>query len=93
MSPPKIREIVERDELKKELGRCGVSAKKLDDLMEGLEFSIAARPEVFQREEKSGWSRIMVKEFPPDIPAIRIWFTYDEERVQIERVDLLSEFL
>lgn len=93
MSPPKIREVVECDELKKELRRCGVSARKLDDLTEGLIFSLATRPEVFRREDNSGWSRIMVTEFPPDIPAIRIWFTFDAEKVYMERVDLLAEFL
>ena len=46
-----------------------------------------------RREERTGWSRIIVKEFPPDIPAIRIWFTYDDDKVYIEGVDLLSEFL
>ena len=35
----------------------------------------------------------MIREAPPDIPAIRVWFTYDDDRVNIERVDLLSEFL
>lgn len=83
MSPPKMREIVDSDQLKEELRRCGVSARKLDDLMNGLVFSLQTRPEVFRREDQSGWSRIMVTEFPPDIPAIRIWFTFDAERVYI----------
>ncbi len=35
----------------------------------------------------------MIRETPPDIPAIRVWFTYDDNKVYIERVDLLSEYL
>jgi len=76
--PPKLRCIVEEEALKEELSRCGVSAQKLDDITKGLGETIAVRPEVFQREEQTGWSRIIVKEFPPDVPAIRIWFTFDE---------------
>jgi len=91
--PPKLREVVEPNQLKDELLRCGVSAKRLDDVASGLIFSIARNPERFQREEKSGWSRIMVNPFVPDIPSIRIWFTFDEEKIYIERVDLLSEYL
>jgi hypothetical protein len=93
MPPPKIREVVEPEQLKEELRRCGVSAKRLDNVTEGLIFSIATRPERFNSEDKTGWSRIMMNEFPPDIPAVRIWFTFDDDKVYIERVDLLSEYL
>lgn len=93
MPPPKIREVVEPDQLKGELRRCGISHKRLDDVMEGLIFSLATRPERLRRDDPTGWSRIMIREAPPDIPAIRVWFTYDDDRVNIERVDLLSEFL
>jgi hypothetical protein len=88
-----MRCIVEQEALKHELTRCGVSARKLDDITKGLTDTICVRPEVFQREERTGWSRIIVKEFPSDIPAIRSWFTYDDDKVYIEGVDLLSECL
>lgn len=35
----------------------------------------------------------MVNDFSPDIPAMRIWFVFDEDHIRIQRVDLLSEFL
>jgi hypothetical protein len=91
--PPKIREVVEPEQLKEELLRCKVSPKRLDDLMEGLIFSLATRPERLRRDDPTGWSRIMIREASPDIPAIRVWFTYDDDKVNIERVDLLSEYL
>jgi hypothetical protein len=72
MSPPKIREIIEYDALKGKLRRCGVSARKLDDVMEGLVVSIAIRPEALQKEEKSGWSRIMVRS-PSRVSVMRNW--------------------
>ena len=61
--------------------------------MQGLTDTICVRPEIFQHEEGSGWSCVLIKEFPPDIPAIRIWFTFDDTNVYVEGVDLLSEFL
>jgi len=91
--PPFPREIVDEQRLRAELSKCGVSPKKLDDVIAGLRSTIAARPEVFQREEQSGLSRIIIREFLPDIPAIRIWFTFDEAKVYIEAVELLSMFL
>ncbi len=60
--------------------------------MDGLGLSIATTPETFRNDDATGWSRIMLDE-RPGIPAIRIWFTYDDEKVYIERVDLLSEYL
>jgi hypothetical protein len=90
---PKIRCIVEQKALEAELTRCGVSPRKLDKITVGLKDTICVSPEVFQREAATQWSRIIVKAFPPDIPAIRIWFTFDDDKVYIEGVDLLSEFL
>jgi len=91
--PPKMRCIADQEALVSELSRCGVSSRKLNDVTKGLTDTICVSPEVFQREERTGWSRIIIKEFLPHIPAIRIWFTFDENKVYIEGVDLLSEFL
>ena len=93
MPIPRKRKIKLEEKLSKELARCGVSAAKLPDLMAGLGSTICARPERFRLDDSSGWSRILTKEFPPDIPPIRIWFTFDDEYVYIQGVELLSEFL
>jgi hypothetical protein len=90
--PRKIRTIVEQAALKAELTRCGVDARKLDRVTQGLTDTICVSPEILQREEETGWSCILTKEYP-GVPAIRIWYTYDDDKVHIEAVDLLSEFL
>jgi len=91
-SPRKIRTIVEQQKLEKDLLRCGVSPKKLDRVTQGLGDTICTRPEVLQRDEETGWSCIMVKHYP-GIPSLRIWYTYSDDEIFIEAVDLLSEFL
>jgi hypothetical protein len=93
MLPTNRRVLVKSEQLAEDLKRCGVTAKRLDDLMDSLCNSLSAAPEVFQKDEVAGWSRVIVRECPPDIPAIRIWFTYDDNQTVVERVDLLSEYL
>ncbi len=88
---PHIREIVEQERLAEVLSELGVSARKLDDIIGGFSFLGGRRPDIFAREPETGWSRIVMKAFPPDIPLIRIWFTYDDEHVYIEHVELLEE--
>jgi hypothetical protein len=90
--PRKIRNIVEQAALKAELTRCGVAARKLDKITLGLADTICLSPEIFQREEDTGWSCILTRNYP-GIPSIRIWFTFDDDNVYIEAVDLLSEYL
>ena len=46
---------------------------------------------MFAREPHTGWSRVIVKAFPPDIPSMRIWFTYDDDKIYIEHVEALEE--
>lgn len=87
---PHIREIVQQERLQEILSGAGVSYLKLDDLIGGLSASIGRRPEIFAREPETGWSRIVVNAFPPDIPYMRIWFTYDKDKVYIEHVEALE---
>jgi hypothetical protein len=88
---PHIRQIVQQARLKQILTEFGVSAQKLDDLTGGLSLTIGMRPEVFAREPHTGWSRVIVKAFPPEIPSMRIWFTYDDDNIYIEHIEALEE--
>jgi hypothetical protein len=88
---PHVREIVAQERLSQILSELGVAAQKLDDLIAGLSSTIGRRPEVFAREPLTGWSRAIVKAFPPEIPWMRIWFTYDDDHVYIEHIEHLEE--
>jgi len=88
---PHIRDIVQQDRLGEILEGLNVSIHKLDDVIRGLSETIARRPDKFFREPHTGWSRIVVKGFPPDIPALAIWFTYDQDYVYIEHVQPLEK--
>lgn len=88
---PHIREIVEQERLSQVLLDLGLSALKLDSILEGLTNTICRKPEKFAREPQTGWSRVVTKSFPPDIPAVQIWFTYDDDKIYIECVELIEE--
>jgi hypothetical protein len=88
---PHIRNIVEQERLAQILEGLGVSANKLDDIIGGLSKTIARGPEKFAREPHTGWSRIVVKAFPPEIPALAIWFTFDENCIYIEHIQALEK--
>jgi hypothetical protein len=70
----------------------GVSAIRIDDIWGGLGDTIARKPEIFAREPETGWSRVIIKGFPPDIPLLRVWFTYDDDHVYIQYIEPLDDF-
>lgn len=87
---PHIRGIFEQERLSQVLTDLGISVLKIDSVLEGLTNTICRKPELFAREPHTGWSRINTKSFPPDIPALRIWFTYDDTDIHIESVELIE---
>lgn len=89
--PRKIRTIVEQERVSEWLNDCGVGALRLDDVVLGLTETICKKPEAFACEKHTGWSRVIVKGFPPDIPFLRIWFTYDNDNVYIEYIEPLDD--
>jgi hypothetical protein len=89
---PHIREIVQQERLSQILESLGVSVRKLDDIISGLSATIARKPEKFAREPHTGWSRIVVKGFPPEIPRLAIWFTYDADHIYIKHVQSLAGY-
>ena len=89
--PPKIREIVEEERVTEQLQEFGVSAHRIDNVIAGLADTVCRKPEVFAREEHTGWSRTIVKAIPPDVPFLRIWFTYDDDYVYVQYIEPLDE--
>jgi hypothetical protein len=89
--PPKIRGIFEQERVTEQLLDFGVSGNRIDEVVGGLADTICRNPEIFAREPHTGWSRIIVKAFPPDIPFLRIWFTYNEDDVFIEYIEALDD--
>jgi hypothetical protein len=88
---PHIRGIFEQERLAEVLSKLGISALKLDSVLEGFSNTVCRRPELFEREPYTGSSRVIVKAFPPDIPPMRIWFTYDDDNVYIEHVEPMQD--
>jgi len=87
---PHFREIVARERLEEILSNLGFSMMKLDDVLVGFVENVGKHPERLAKEPQTGWSRVIVKAFLPDIPRTRIWFTYDDDHIYIEHVELLE---
>lgn len=88
---PHLREVVPRERLEEILPKLGFSMMKLDDVIAGFVQNIGKHPERLAKEPHTGWSRVLVKAFPPDIPRTRIWFTYDDDHIYIEHIEALGE--
>lgn len=87
---PHIRGIFEQERLREILSKLGVSTLKLDSVLEGFSNTVCKKPELFEREPCTGWSRVIVKAYPPEVPPMRVWFTYDDNNVYVEHVELLE---
>jgi hypothetical protein len=85
-----IRGVVQQERLEELLSELGFSPLKLDDVISGFIAVVGRRPERFAKESQTGWSRVLVKAFPPDIPRTRIWFTYDDDHIYIEHIELVE---
>jgi len=83
-----MRTIREEDRFRERLRELGVSAERLDKLLEGIGVAIAMRPEVFPKLPfGTNLHRIRVVPFP-GLPALNLWFTYDETTVSFIEIDL-----
>ena|ERR1044072_912800 len=65
-----------------------VDCKRLDEILDGITMKMAVEPEYFPlapglRDVR----RARSKEFPPEIPSFRIWFTYDSQRVYLQLLE------
>ena len=89
--PPKRRDIFEQERVTERLLESGIAIHKVDDVLQALGDTIAIKPEIFAREPETGWSRIIIKGFPPDIPFLRVWFTYNEKYIYLEYVEPLDD--
>lgn len=83
---PKIpREIVESATYAKEKSKAVAAPRRLDDLLEGLLFTIARIPEDFP-----GIGGISLARYVGPLDNLRIWFTYDDATVTLQGIERVA---
>jgi hypothetical protein len=83
---PRIpREIVESETFANQRSRAVASPRRLDDLIDGLLFTIARIPEDFP-----GIGGVSLARYVGPLDRLRIWFTYDDDFVTLQGIERVA---
>ena len=82
------REIRDEHSFRESLEELGVDRKRLDAVLEAITFTAARTPEYFPRVRGTSSLRRMTVGPALGIPKLRIWFTHDEEQIQMTLAEL-----
>src|SRR5262249_44281879 len=85
--PFKARQIIEEDLFRDEKSRISRSVKRLDDILFGITWALARKPESFERVTGLDLYLAKTDAVPPDIPAFYIWFWFNDEEVHLLSIE------
>ena len=85
-----MRTIREEPQFRDRLRELGVSAARMDELIEGIVLTVATHPEIFQEIPGKSLRRFQVFPFP-GMPRMNIWFTYDHQYIDFVEIDVLDD--
>jgi hypothetical protein len=81
------REIIESKDFTASRLAIELSAKRLDEIMEGIAVALATRPAYFPRVQGSKQLHSLRTEaFPPNVPSYVILFRFDSRTVVLEDI-------
>jgi hypothetical protein len=83
-----LREIVEEDSFRESVEELGVSAKRMDAVLEGVIWTIARRPEYYPRVRGTASLRRALVPAALHVPRLRIWFDHDDETARLLLAEL-----
>lgn len=78
----KRRSIVYDPALEQEIKRLGISYQRLDESLAGIEWAMSNKPEAFPQVYGSKL-RMAKTHSAPSVPALRIWFTFNDTTVTV----------
>ena len=85
-----MRTIREEQRFRDRLQELGVTAERLDELLEGIGIAVASKPEIFPKLPfGTNIHRIRVVPFS-GLPAMNLWFTFDDATVSFIEIDLMD---
>lgn len=86
-----MRTIRESEIYTRQCGELGMGSKRLDEVLRGITYLAAKRPEVFPEIEGTGL-RIAVTDPFADAPAIRVYFRVtDSDYLDFERIEFVPD--
>ena len=85
--PFKARQIIEESEFKDEKIRMSRSVKRLDEILLGITWVLARKPESFDKVTGLDLYLAKTEAIPPDIPALYIWFWFDDNEVHLLSIE------
>lgn len=85
-----MRDIVEDHSFDRARALLGIDIRRLDEILEGLTFTLARNPELFERVPGT-YLRVALTTRFPDVPALRVFFTVDAQRVTLVAIEERDE--
>ena len=76
----------------KEIARLSSKYKRLEEAQAGLEWALSNEPEIFPSLPYGGKQelRMATIDYLPDVPKMRIWFTFTDQIVRVLSVETLE---
>ena len=85
--PFRARQIIEESEFKEEKIRISRSVKRLVEILFGITWALARKPESFDKVAGLDLYLAKTDSIPPDIPALYIWFWFDDNEVHLLSIE------
>jgi hypothetical protein len=85
-----LRTIIQEKRFDDQLTVIGVSHKRLDEALDGMHVYLSQYPERMEKIPDTLLSIIKTAEFPR-APALRIFFTYDEQVVRLLHIEIIGD--
>jgi hypothetical protein len=89
LSTPQLRTIVEDDSFCSAFEKLKVAYQRLDEVLVGVGIALARHPEHCPVIKGTVLSVIKTRPFPA-IPALRVFFTYDDGEVHLRHVEIIQ---
>lgn len=86
---PTYRDIVHEPSFEAQRAKAGLSHKRLDEAMTGIDSALAMFPEHYPKIPGTTFSLLKTKAFP-NAPALRIFFTYNDNQVHLLWIELIE---
>jgi len=84
--PADFREIIEQQQFKEDKRKLRHSAKRLDEILDGVTWTLTRLPECYPNIPETDVYLAKTDAFS-DVPALYVWFTFDENYVYLEGIE------
>jgi hypothetical protein len=86
----KHRTIIQEPTFDAQIAILAISHKRLDEVLLGIHISLANHPDKCPKIPGTLLSAVKTR-FYPEAPALRIFFTYDEDEVHLHHIEFVGD--